>query len=95
MLDNEREFTEAVKDPELHNVGEIWSGAFWEMRKRLGQAAADKLLFSSWIAMLPLDRHKNFNGRFAKKLIEGAQSLDYGDHGHVVADIFQRRKLKI
>lgn len=95
MLDNDRKFTEVDKNAELHDVGEIWSGAFWEIRAQLGQASADKLLFSTWMAMLPLDTHKNFSARFAKKLIDTARSLEDGDHSAEVAETFQRRKLKL
>ena len=95
MLDNDRKFTEAAKDLELHSVGEIWSGAFWEIRTRLGQPSADKLLFSTWMAMLPLEPHKNFSARFAKTLIDAARVLEDGDRSPEVAETFQRRKLKM
>jgi len=93
-MDNERKFTEAANNMDLHSVGEIWSGAFWEIRSRahLGQPAADKLLYSTWMAMQPFKGAKSFNSSFAKALVEAAHALPNGDH---VATVFERRKFKL
>jgi hypothetical protein len=94
-LSNERTFDEISTNPESHDVGEIWGGAFWELRERLGQAAADKLLFSTWVALRSSDTHGDFNAIFVKKLQETSQSPGGGGHGRDIRAIFKRRGLKL
>jgi hypothetical protein len=91
-LDNNRSFHEAAADPEFHNVGEIWSGAFWELRKHLGQDIADKLLFSAWAAALSsFDANNDFGAAFAETLVETCD----GAHRRNVRAILKRRGLKL
>ena len=91
-LDNNRSFDEAAADPEFHNVGEIWSGAFWELRKHLGQDVADKLLFSAWPAALSsFDTNDDFTAIFAKTLVQTSD----GAHRRDVRAILKRRGLKL
>jgi hypothetical protein len=33
---------------EEHHLGEIWGGAFWEIREKLGQHKTDKLILTAW-----------------------------------------------
>ncbi len=94
-MDNNRKFTEAAKDNESHNVGEIWSGAFWEIRARVGQSATDKLFYATWTAMQPFKGGTSFNTSFANALIEAARALPNGDQSGDVAAIFKRRKFKL
>lgn len=94
-LSNDRKFNEASANPELHHVGEIWGGAFWELRQQLGQSTADKLLFSTWAALRFSDTPGNFNVSFVKKLLETAQSLEGGEQGGDIRAIFKRRGLKL
>jgi hypothetical protein len=94
IMDNDRKFTEAAKDNESHNVGEIWSGAFWEIRARVGQSATDKLLYSTWTAM-PFKGGTSFNASFASALIDAARALPNGDRSGDVAAIFKHRKFKL
>lgn len=35
---------------ESHQIGEVWGGAFWEMRQRLGRERTDRLLAQTWLA---------------------------------------------
>jgi hypothetical protein len=46
-LDNPRKFDE-TSEFEVHDRGEIWSGAFWELRSLLGRELADRLLAQAW-----------------------------------------------
>ena len=48
-IKNARKFTE--KTTASQDEGEIWGGAFWDIRELLGQTAADKLLFLTWQAL--------------------------------------------
>jgi len=91
-LNNDRKFSEAVINPEHHNVGEIWGGAFWEVRQRLGKASSDKIIFTAWRAMLPLEDAESFNGDFVRKLAHAAQSLKDGDRSAEIVGVFRRRE---
>ncbi len=93
-LRNDRTFGEASTNPEYHNVGEIWGGAFWELRERLGQAVADKLLFSTWGALESSNATDDFNVTFLKKLLETAQASEGAAAGRDIRAIFKRRGLK-
>jgi len=94
-MDNDRKFNEAVNAKDYHDIGEIWSGAFWAMRKSLHQSAADKLLYSTFMALQPFKGAERFDVNFVKSLIEGARSLPDGDRGDDVAAIFKRRKFQL
>jgi len=37
-----------LSELELHDEGNIWGGAFWQLRIEIGKAPADKLLFATW-----------------------------------------------
>lgn len=94
-LGNDRKFDEVGANSELHDVGEIWGGVFWELRERLGQPVADKLLFSSWVASRSLNTLNDFGVAFVKSLLKTAQSLDDGEHDRDIQAIFRRRGLKV
>jgi hypothetical protein len=94
-MKNDRTFDEAAINPELHNVGEIWSGAFWEMRERLGQDVADRLLFTTWKAMASAEPHGDFGLAYAKKLLETAESSHGEQQSQLIRTIFKRRRLKL
>jgi hypothetical protein len=93
-MDNDRKFNEAVDASDYHDVGEIWSGAFWEIRDRLRPSAADKLLYSTFMELQPFNGGGSFGASFVKTLIEAARSLPDGDRGDDIAAIFKRRKFK-
>jgi len=90
-LNNDRTFDEAAANPEIHNVGEIWGGAFWELRERLTQPVADKLLFSTWVAVRSFDAHGDFGVAFVQTLLETAS----GEQRRDIRAIFRRRGLKL
>lgn len=67
-LDNERKFSEFAALPEgmqYHSGGEIWGGAFWQMRSRLGREKLDPILAKAWLAEAALEEEptaKSFIG---------------------------------
>jgi hypothetical protein len=93
-LNNDRKFSETITDRECHNVGEIWGGALWEIRQRLGKAYADKIIFSAWRAMLPLENSETFNRDFIKKLSHAAAFLKDGDRSAEIMEVFRRREFE-
>jgi hypothetical protein len=94
-LNNDRHFKEAAADPEHHNVGEIWGGAFWELRGRLGKNAADRLLYTTWTGIDPSVRSANVNVDFVKKLMETAPTIGMAEQANDIRVVFRRRGLKV
>lgn len=98
-LKNSRSFKEV--DPklpettELHAVGEIWGGAFWEIRGLIGQELADKLLFATWGVLDVSDLHGKSGTKFVNKLLEQYEQFGDGSKGKQIADIFKRRDLDL
>ncbi len=97
-LGNDRKFTEGPPNASPYAApqdgGEIWGGAFWEMRKLLGQATADKLLFSTWVALQPSDTRENERVGFVRKLLDMVPSSTGRNHVRQIQAIFERRGLK-
>lgn len=95
-LDNDRSFDEVdlerAGEAELHDIGEIWGGAFWELRSRLGQETADKLLFSAWMAT---DSAVGSGVDFVKKLIELYKPTADEKNGNRIKSVFKQRGLKV
>jgi hypothetical protein len=97
-LDNTRKFSEITASKSAfgpQDAGEIWGGAFWEIRALLGQDSADKLLFSTWTELKPADTKSKDRASFAKKLLERAASSQGEDETKQIRTIFQRRGLKV
>jgi hypothetical protein len=92
-LKNDRTFDEVSDDSQIHNVGEIWGGAFWELRERLEKKIADRLLFSTWDALNLFANKKDFGVAFVRALLKTDQSLYDGKHGPDIQATFTRRGL--
>lgn len=93
VLENDRRFDEVRKYWETHDVGEIWGGAFWEMRQELGAQVADGFLFDGWhtsVAQHKRDRAKDFKRTFITTLMKLAAQGDPRGANDVAA-IFARR----
>ena len=71
-LTKKRQFAEMRSDAgSALMVGtEIWGGAFWELRQRLGQSTTDKLLFAAWFAIGADDVKADRGASFVRKLLE-------------------------
>ena len=97
-LNNRRKFTEASASQPFtgpQDIGEIWGGAFWDMRTQLGKSAADKLLFSTWGDLLPTDTRSDEPTRFVRKLVQHAQSSQGEPAAEQIRSIFKSRGLEI
>jgi hypothetical protein len=88
-LENDRRFTEAVREP--NSRGEIWGGAFWELRTRLGKQAADKIIFSAWTLVREDDVRNDHERFFLSKLIEADQRLNGGKNAARIRSVFYSR----
>lgn len=99
-LDNDRKFTDDTPDntpldgtaPQV--VGEIWGGAFWEIRKLLQQEVADRLIFSAWKIQPLADISRDDPKLFVKNLMDEARQSADGDAEDTVRSVFQRRGLE-
>jgi hypothetical protein len=67
-------------------AGEIWAAAFWEIRKRIGQQTADRLLLQAW-------KDSPSGAKAEAAFVKTLQDLVDAPHRAAVADAFVRRKL--
>jgi hypothetical protein len=93
-LKNNRNFSAMSMRSSPQDVGEIWSGAFWEIRELLGQETADTLLFSTWVALRSSDTLNDPSSHFAHTLLETAQSLQGGTQTDHIRVVLERRGLQ-
>ena len=92
-LDNHRSFAEIHPgQTEYHEEGNVWGGAFRQVRKSIGQAATDRLLFAAW---------KNFQASgsldlmmFPRELLKQDAALYGGVHTQQIQSVFEQRGLK-
>lgn len=97
-LENNRSFgeiTTRLPHQDAGDAGEVWGGAFWEMRGLLKRERADKLLFSTWVALQPSDTLNNPASSFVGKLLEASRALEGGAHTEQIRGVFGRRGLKL
>jgi uncharacterized coiled-coil protein SlyX len=96
-LDNtETVTTLVIKDFRLrldNNLQEAWGGLFWEIRQKLGQAIADKLLYDAWRS-LPDEPNDLIAGSFIADLLSQTQKQTGKDGTAAVEQILLRRGLK-
>lgn len=94
-LDNDLKFKD-LANHSVQEVGEIWGGAFWEMRRRFGQVVADRLIFSAWIiGQGTSDVRGSTDVQFVSRLLESDKKLEGGKHVEQIRTIFEGRGLKL
>jgi hypothetical protein len=74
-LDSTKHYPEDV-DGEVHNDGEIWAAALWQIRGSLGATDSDRLVLSAHFLLAPT---ASFN-QGANALVTAAMSLGYSNH---------------
>ena len=99
-LDNNRSFSEINPNQpatiEPHNLGELWGGVFWEIRKGIGSTElADKLLFATWTAMQPSGSPDSDAAAFANTLLQEDRTIENGDHAEQIKNVFARHGLNV
>jgi hypothetical protein len=94
-LNNDRTFSETSSTTPHQDVGEIWGGAFWEMRKLFGQDITDRLLFSTWREMQGQEDTSlsDYGMSFVEKLQVVSQSMGAGNRTGEIKSLFQDRML--
>lgn len=87
---------------EMHNAGEPWGGAFWEIRAALGCQPtiaqcerADKILLAAWASPWLEGPAKALYQRFAQTVIAAVGSSGSPEEVKKVRSIFQRRGLRL
>lgn len=86
-LDGTKHYPEDV-DGEVHDDGEIWSAALWQIRGSLGSTRADTLILSSQFL---LAKDSTFN-QASNALVTAANSLGFKSHDlNVVRTILRAR----
>ena len=71
-LTKKRQFAEMKSDlgSAMMDGTEIWGGAFWELRQKLGQATTDKLLFAAWFSISNETIKTDHGASFIRKIVE-------------------------
>jgi hypothetical protein len=73
--------------------GEVWGGAFWEIRERLGKSDADGLLVAAWAATERFGADQP-SAPFAKALIETLAARTSGALATDIRDVLERRDVR-
>ena len=93
-LDNHRSFSEIrIGKTEEHDAGDVWGGAFFELRQTIGQKPTDKLLLAAW---KELDLSKPYADMmtFPLELLKQDRSLEEGRHLQQIHSVFSSRGLQ-
>ena len=84
---------------EMHDEGEIWGGAFWDIRTALGCKdsarceTADKIVLASWTA-LDLKPLETVDLRLAQQIVQNIRQSAGADQADKVRNAFARRGLQ-
>jgi hypothetical protein len=93
-MENRRTFDELDPSADVHDVGEVWGGAFWAIRKLLGRDKTDRLLLTAWKETSCTDGSPESFVAFASEVT----ALAWRGHAAHAADlqaVFQRRGLAL
>ena len=93
-LDNNVKFSDLPPNAPQQLRGEIWGGAFWEIRQLLRPEVADQLLFSTWKTMASSENLNDQGENFVRSLLEQAKSVEGGKYNDQIRSIFEARGLK-
>jgi hypothetical protein len=73
---------------------EVWGGAFWSLRRLLGEQASDKLLAETWTAWEPTDARRGF-AAFLDALIETNATEGRKAQNEAIREAFRIRGLSV
>jgi tetratricopeptide (TPR) repeat protein len=97
-LENIRRFDELKPGALQQDAGEVWGGAFWALRTRLGSEFIDPILFSAWSSWeIAQDSPESFVG-FARSLVSAAASASAPQGETAESEVratFERRGLSL
>ena len=100
IMDNSRRFDSLPLLPEEHDEGEVWSGAFWDLRRKLdkddqGNYRADVLLFRTALDLRPPAQGAEARAEFVRQLLEHESQESGGKFAPQIREVFQQRGLKL
>lgn len=93
-MDNQRQFTELQESSGRHDVGEVVSGALWEIRESVGRRVFDRILYKAWVGLPKTDESKGQVVRFATSLLTVVEK-EHSDLEEQIRGVFERRGLTL
>ena len=91
VIENDLKYTPRSPDAAPTTRGEIWAGAFWDLRRRMPAGVADRVLATSWQAMSPTGSTPlSFDQSLAKAAKDGGQ-----DWSAIVTQVLRERDLPL
>lgn len=93
-MDNQRKFTEVNSSAGRHDVGEVVSGALWEIRDAIDKDVVDELIFTAWIGIAKADSSNGQIVRFFTSLIDVAKK-EHEEYAATIREIVKRRGLEL
>jgi hypothetical protein len=91
-LNNSRKFDETQElGGEVHERGEIWGGAFWELRSLLGRDLADRLLARAWQSMAWPIAERDTARKFIDALLSNARESASDQQVTEISTTFRKR----
>jgi len=79
---------------EPHKLGEIWGGAFWELREKFDRAKVGRLAFQAWKQFQPVKAELDKPKHYVDVVVAAGASPDVALDPQVIRQAFERRKLK-
>jgi hypothetical protein len=92
-LDNHRLLTELDKSSEGLDGGNVWAGAFWQLRQTIGQVLSDKLLLAAW-KNLDATKFATDISLYPRELMKQDEAIEGGKHSQDIKKVFEERGLK-
>jgi hypothetical protein len=81
------------RNPEPHHIGEVWGGAFWELREKFGRERADRWIYTAWRSLSSRQEHLDRPKYLVDRIVASATS-DGGDvDPEMIREVFSRRNL--
>jgi hypothetical protein len=93
-LDNEKkfdEFTQIEHSQMPYQGGEIWAGAFWEMRKRLGREIIDPLLASAWASTKWPEKESDTAATFVQTILSEGRAKIRKEQLDGIVEVLKKR----
>ncbi len=78
---------------ETHKLGEVWGGAFWELRKKFGRDKIDRLLFDAWKRLQPVAGKLEKPQFFVDTIVGASKAAGNEQDAKIIRQAFERRKL--
>jgi hypothetical protein len=92
ILNNSRRFDETAKrGGEVQDRGEIWGGAFWELRSVLGRDLADRLLVRAWQSVASPLAEQDTARKFIDALLSNAIGIASDRQVTAIRTTFRKR----